>query len=115
MNKNPNGAATDIEKLTKLVNEIQENFKMEKSQMESTISSLQAELESNKKAIEEEKDTVTRLDKMFQRKFAAIYSFCKMPERQTFVGMMNWSIIDVTIIYPFTELTYSVVSIKRTG
>ena len=64
MNKNPNGAATDIEKLTKLVNEIQENFKMEKSQMESTISSLQAELESNKKAIAEEKGIVTRLDKM---------------------------------------------------
>ena len=54
MNKNPNGAATDIEKLTKLVNEIQENYKMEKSQLESTISSLQAELASNKKVIEEE-------------------------------------------------------------
>merc|ERR1739848_957780 len=53
MNKNPNGAATDIEKLTKLVNEIQENYKMEKSQLESTISSLQAELASNKKVIEE--------------------------------------------------------------
>ena len=69
MNKNPNGAATDIEKLTKLVNEIQENFKMEKSKMESTISSLQAELASNKKEIEK--------------------AFCKMPERKTYVGMMN--------------------------
>ena len=54
MNKNPNGAATDIEKLKKLVNEIQDNYKMEKSQLESTISSLQAELASNKKVIEEE-------------------------------------------------------------
>ena len=120
MNKNPNGAATDIEKLTKLVNEIvneiQENFKMEKSQMESTISSLQAELESNKNAIEEEKDTVTRLDKMsrigtscsqianmgnlesdyylidndgLNENLPPYTAFCKMPERQTFVGMMN--------------------------
>ena len=116
MNKNPNGAATDIEKLTKLVNEIQENFKMEKSQMESTISSLQAELESNKKAIEEEKDTVTRLDKMsrigtscsqianmgnlesdyylidndgLNGNLPPYTAFCKMPERKTFVGMMN--------------------------
>ena len=44
MNKNPNGAALTNEELTKLVNEIQKNYKVEKSQMESTISSLQAEL-----------------------------------------------------------------------
>ena len=44
MNKNPNGAAMTNEELTELVNEIQKNYKVEKSQMESTISSLQAKL-----------------------------------------------------------------------
>ena len=58
MNKNPNGAATDIEKLTKLINDIQENYKVEKSQMELTISSLQAELASNKLQIETNSELV---------------------------------------------------------
>ena len=138
IDKDAKGAAVDLDQVisnfTKIVNNLQENFNIEKSRMESTISTLQAEIDDIKLGVqnnanlidEEEKtindtvvntsklsSTVNRLDKMSrigtscnqlahlgnlesgrflldtdgvngnQPPFEA---YCKMPERQTFIG-----------------------------
>ena len=138
IDKEAKGAAVDLDQVisnfTKIVNNLQENFKIEKSRMESTISTLQAEIDTNKKGIqniaqsvdEDEKvindtvdntfklsSTVNRLDKMSRIATSCTQlahmgnlesgsylldtdgvngnqppfeAYCKMPERQTFIG-----------------------------
>lgn len=132
VDKESNGAAVDINQVisnfTEMVESLQENFNIQKSTMESTISNLQAEIEANKlvgqnnaklfdKTVSDNIDalssTVNRLDKMSKMGTSCTQlahlgnsesgyylldtdgingnqppydAYCKMPERQTFVG-----------------------------
>jgi len=138
VDKDAKGAAVDFDQalanFTNIVSQLQENFNIQQSKMESTISSLQAEIAANKmgveanaKLIDEEgknitdnvdatnelSSTVHRLDKMSKMGTSCTHlahlgnlesgyylldtdgvngnqppfdAYCKMPERQTFVG-----------------------------
>ena len=138
-NKDAKGAALDINEiftnLTQIVTNLEENFEVEKAKMESTITTLQDEIASNKITLKAKMDTniigfqklineeeknitdfmnvVTRLEKKsrlgtsctqlaHQGNLESGYylldtdgvngnlppydAYCKMPERQTFVG-----------------------------
>lgn len=50
--KNVKGSSIDVDEVMKIVNTLQENFKIEKSRMESTISNLQAGIDSNIMGVE---------------------------------------------------------------
>ena len=99
MNKNPNGAAMydlDIEKLTnsvislsKLIYDIQENYKVEKSQMELTISSLQAELASNKLQIETNSELIEEERQNLTETFTMTNSLSSTVNRLDKVGYLR--------------------------
>ena len=152
VNKDAKGAAVDINEIvtnfTSIVTNLKENFKNEKARMESTIATLQDEMDANKKALQTEINTnmiglqklideedeniadtmnvVTRLEKMsrlgtsctqlaHQGNLESGYylldtdgvngnlppydAYCKMPERQTFVGKKFKMTLCIDVIF----------------